>query len=172
MNEVKPSNIKKWAVLGIAPIAIGAIHYASATLQSQGNWAETIFLMVGMFGGFGLLLADAEWLHQYYFKGAEENTHDESMSPELITRSALFIMTLVPLTIYMLTSTGSALGMGLLLGILIGLSLEMFTLRLKPLEFKARFLTQIKRVYTGEEIEWIAIIFSGFTVVVSLLVVL
>jgi len=171
-NATKQNNLKKWLVPGIVPVALGVMHYVFAALQSQGNWVETAFLMIGMYGGFGLLLADVEWLCQYYFDETAKNATEPAAPPEYITRSALFILTLFPLTIFMLTSTGSALGMGLLMGILIGLSLEMFTLRRKPVEFQARFLSQVKRIFTPEEIEWVAMIFSGFTAVVSVLVIL
>lgn len=171
-NATRQNNLKKWLVLGIAPVVLGAIHHVFAALQSHGDWVETVFLIIGMYGGFGLLLADVEWLYQHYFEETAKNATKPVAPPEYITRSALFILTLLPLTIFMLTSTGSALGMGLLMGILIGLSLEMFALRRNPTEFQARFLSQVKRIFTPEEIEWVVMIFSGFTAVVSVLVIL
>lgn len=171
MNPFKERSVKRAAVLGIVPIAIGLMHYFFSVMQDQGSWVDTALLMLGVYGGFGLLLLDVEWLYQYYTQEPLEPP-EVQQPPEYITRSALFILTLIPLTIFMLTSTGSSVGMGMLMGILIGISLEMFALRRRQLEFQNRFLSQVKRVFNSEEIEWIALGVCTFTAIVSLLVVL
>lgn len=212
------NNFKKWLVVFLVPIVVGLLHYLSDVLRSQGNLVETGFLVLGMFGGFGLLLADIEWLYKYYIDPSTDKpegsggsggsvvgesevsqtlspplspppplqaphqpseqlsqqpaSQPQKKPPEYITRSILFILALFPLAIYMLTSTGSALGIGLLMGILIGLSIEMFFLRQQSAEFQARFLSQVKRAFTPEEIEWFALGFCGFTIIISILAII
>jgi hypothetical protein len=165
-NDItQQTKMKTWLVFGLIPVVFGLFQYGLALLQATPiNWMNIILLVVGMYGGFGLLTADAAWLHQYYAKPNSPTSY--------ITRSALFVLLLFPLTLFMLTSTGSSTGTGLLLGILIGLALEMFTLRLAPDEFKSRFLLQVKRNFSAEEIQWLAMIFCAFSVIVSLTILI
>lgn len=163
---------KRWIIVTSTPVVVGVLQYLVALAHGEVNWVGTALLLLGMYGGFGLLLADVEWLHQYYQQPTEVNPEQELLSPEYITRSAVFILTLIPLTIFMLTSTGSSMGMGMLLGILIGLSLEMFALRADQLQFQARFLSQVKRPFTTDEIEKMIVSFCTFSAIVTLLVII
>lgn len=169
---MKKSTMKQWVILMSTPLLIGSIQYLLAALDAQASWMATVLLVLGMYGGFGLLLADVEWLHQFYQEPSTQTPEHELFSPKYITRSALFMLTLFPLTIFILTSTGSSIGMGMLLGILLGLSLEMFSLRSNSVEFQAQFLSQVKRPFSAEEIEWIALLFCGFSILITLLVVI
>jgi hypothetical protein len=90
----------------------------------------------------------------------------------LVSRSALFLLAYIPLSVYLLTSSGSLFGMGLIVGIGLQLALEMFFLRATPDLFVARFLRQVRRDFSLSDIQRISIGFAAFVGVVTLITVL
>lgn len=122
-------------------------------------------IIIGGLIGLGMLVLDQQWLYRFYsddLAGTKTNTY-------LITRSIIFMLLYVPLLLYVLTSSGSLVGMGVMLGLGWGLSLELLRLRSHREQFHHRFLWQIKRLFTPEEIKWIVRMFVGLVAVSSLL---
>lgn len=114
---------------------------------------------VGIAIGVGLLWFDELFLRKWY--GDEQ----------LITRSPLFLLTYVPLALFVVTSTGSRIGMGLVLGMGVILAFEMWRRRRDPNAFQYRFGKHLAHVFTPTDIQrlWIgAILIVGVLTCLSL----
>lgn len=119
-----------------------ALLFVTATYFGKAvNYTDAFLFTIGLILGMALLEADENFLFKYY----------DPLEKRLATRSFLFILSLVPLGLFILTSTGSAIGVGLFLSIISGLSLEFFALRSNKAEFKNRFLSQLNREISSEE---------------------
>ncbi|NCQ66024.1 MAG: hypothetical protein COZ34_03110 [Candidatus Pacebacteria bacterium CG_4_10_14_3_um_filter_34_15] len=88
---------------------------------------------------------------------------------KLITRSVLFMFSLLPMGIFIVTSTGSEIGIGLFLGILTTLLIELIIYRNSIDLFHSRFLSQLKRKLSAQEIKYFVSIFSVLTLIFVLL---
>jgi len=111
--------------------------YASVGLLLGLNWSARILFVIGVVLGSLFLMADELFLFQYYFEKqipAEEQ--------QLITRSALFGVVLIPLALFVITSTGSRLGEGLIMGLILNLIVEMVEYRRPEAIFQERFLAE------------------------------
>ena len=129
------------------------------------SWVTLLWVLAGLYGGILLLWADEAIAYPKYQVMDGEHIG-------LVSRSTLFLLSFIPLAIFMLTSSGSLLGMGLILGIGLSLSLEMLTLRRNPTDFRVRFLQQLKREISHQEVQFVALGFSLFVGVLAVLVVL
>lgn len=94
----------------------------------------------------------------------------EDSRPELITRSLLFLLTLVPLGIFLLTSTGSVLGIGVYLGIIITLCVEIMSLYGDIDTLSARYLYQLNRKLRVSDLQIFMGCVLAWTVTISILV--
>ncbi|MBD3250629.1 MAG: hypothetical protein GF381_03615 [Candidatus Pacebacteria bacterium] len=108
-------------------------------------WSGYLIFCVGGLLGLGLLIAD----EHYFYKLYQEELSEEVRFCELISRSPLFWLSLVPLSIFVITSAGSFLVEGLVLGMMVGLVGEMWQLKNIPQLFIKRFLTGVKLEQTG-----------------------
>jgi hypothetical protein len=90
----------------------------------------------------------------------------------LVTRSALFMLVLIPLSIFVLTSSSSPLGVGLVLGLVLNLLLEMSACRHLPQVFKLRFLSDLKLEPTQALVSRVFWAGLGFFVILNLLVLI
>lgn len=104
---------------------------------SSGDGTSAVFFGVGSLLALILLVIDEQKLANLYA--------DQGVTGRVvITRSALFLMALIPLGLFVTTSSGSSLGKGMVMTLLLGVWFEMVTAR-KNLEFfNARFLSQLK----------------------------
>lgn len=175
----KPSNSQKTLVLyAIVPILVGLLKLILAGDYAFSGFLNSGVLVVGMYVGLALLALDVKWLYQYYLEENRGDGQDTGIAsqiqtyPKYITRSAIFILSLLPLSIFMITSTDGSFGKGFLAGILVGLAVEMFSLRQQKSKFQERFLSQVKREFGGDQVEWLAIIFTSFTLIIITLVVI
>lgn len=141
---------------------------SSAAAQPLFN---TALFAVGLVLGMILVWADARWLHQYYQEKKGELVEGGLPEQQLITRSLLFALALLPLSIYLITSTGSPTGVGMLLGILVSLTAEILLLRKDRQKLSERFLSQLSRPATAQDIDWYIRLFTVFTVIISILIV-
>ncbi len=118
--------------------------------------------------------ADASEAFQAQVPSAEHSTtaEPEHVHPShLITRSLLFVLSLVPLGIFLLTSTGSVLGIGLYLGILVSYSSELVSFYHSPQLIRDRFLYQLKKAPQANEMLWFMVGVVTWTVLFGVLVV-
>lgn len=175
----------KWAerilfIQLVFPLLYALIYYFFTAQDTINPLANTVLFAAGLYVGQFLLWADARWFYSYYNPPTETeattaNTEEMPATPDipqLITRSLLFILSLFPLSIYMITSTGSAMGVGVLLGILVGLAIEMIILRRDLLFFQQHFFYQLRRPATLKETDRFMYGYLAFTLVVSMLVLL
>jgi hypothetical protein len=99
------------------------------------NWVSRVLILGGVVGGVGILIADQWWGYRWY-----QSEFDTSF---LITRSSLFHLVYLPLGLFVITSTPSWLGRGLVLGLGLGLSYELFLLR--------NHLSQLRQRWWGKQ---------------------
>ena len=106
---------------------------------------ESLLFFVGSCLGVALLYLDEQYFSsRYAAEGVEHGV--------VITRSILFVLTLVPLGIFLLTSSGSALGFGLFMMILTGIFVEMVLIRKDTTRFHLRFLSQLKKPWNQQQV--------------------
>jgi hypothetical protein len=129
------------------PIVFGGLYYLFPAQDIQSRLIDSILFTVGAYGGVALLFLDSSFFAKKY---AEQGVTGNV----LITRSVVFVGTLVPLSIYMLTSTGSSVGIGLLFGILTVLVLEMLRLYKNTAAFNQRFLFQLREPFSQQQINY------------------
>lgn len=124
-------------------------------------------LGLGMYLGVALSWLDEHVFYSYY----RSDSPEQNQWPQLATRSLLFVLTLIPLGIFIVSSTGSELGVGVLLGFAIVILSEMNWLHRFVDEFHAHFLWQLKRRLNEQEIRQIFLAFGLATLIFSGLVV-
>lgn len=126
---------------------------------------STVFYVVGWYVGMAFLILDKNVLYKYYF----ESVHlQEDKFARLITRSLLFILAYFALTLFIVTSSGSGLGMGIVLGMGLILSLELWQSR-TYVEFFNHYFIQAKKSWNAREIDNLVKVFLAFYAVMTLL---
>lgn len=100
-------------------------------------WEYALWWGIGLVLGYMLLWGDEAIGYTWY----QESVADQSPSPtpQLITRSFLFLVALLPLSFFVITSTSNQIGWGVVLALSSGLTVELLWWRRWPEEFKARF---------------------------------
>ena len=88
----------------VALLASAAYYFFVARLGSS-VWLEATLFSIGSLLGLALLVLDQKVFAARY---AEQGVQKKIV----MTRSLLFVMALIPLGIFLLTSSGSAMGMG------------------------------------------------------------
>ena len=142
-------------------ISYASLFFLATYFGKAVNYTDSIFFAVGLILGMGLLELDELLLYKYY----------DPQEKKLATRSLLFLLSLLPLGVFMLTSTGSAIGVGMFLSIISGLSLDLFTYRKDINGFQHRFLYQLKRKITHDEHKIFTMVFISLTVLYAFLVI-
>ncbi len=136
-------------------------------LVVQPVWRYLLFV-AGFILGLVLMVLDEASLAKFYQEPERTNSEfdqESNQSPYLVSRSTLFLIALVPLALFVVTSTGSALGSGLVLGLLLSLIIEMAFFRQLPQLFNQRFLTQLKTEFNQQQINqlfWFMLVFFIF----------
>lgn len=110
---------------------------------------EIILFAIGSCIAIFLLIGDKYLFSTYY--------NEEQTSSYVITRSTIFILLYIPLSLFVITSSGSEIGLGIILTIGTNLLLEMVELRNNPPLFQQTFLSQLKKTYTAQDITKIVI---------------
>ncbi len=130
-----------------------------------GNWWAPLFLLAGFIAGWLALWLDQHVLYRYYNPAAEA-------TPYLISRSLLFLLILLPLSIFVVSSTGSSIGQGFVLALLSGLWLEMMKLRSDTSKFNQRFGQKAKKPFTDKEVRFMTRGVLAFLVLIIVIVLL
>jgi hypothetical protein len=128
-------------------IGLAVLFYLSVFFGKPAGRFDVFLFPIGLFLGMIFLEVDERYAFKFY-------QLVDSTQKRLVTRSLLFLMSLFPLGIFLMTSTGSATGVGLFLGIIAILSLEMSELRNNPEAFHERFMYQLRRKLNPEELKW------------------
>lgn len=145
------------------PLFFLGLFFLSSLIKGDINYFDLIFFTIGTALGTILMDLDEVIFYKYYL---EENETEI----KLITRSLLFMLSLIPLGIFLVTSTGSEIGIGLFLGIIATLSIELINYRNRADLFHLRFLSQLKRKLSEQEIKYFISIFSVLTLIFVLLI--
>jgi hypothetical protein len=129
-----------------------------------------IFFVVGVLCGVGFLLADELYLRRWYQEG--DSKTKSSQIKFLVSRSPLFLLSLIPLTLFVFTSSGSSWASGVVGGMALYLLLEMTELRRDPTAFDKRFLPTIKGQVSPQHIQFILLGGWTFFALIHLLVMI
>jgi hypothetical protein len=127
--------------------------------------AQFGLFVLGVYGGAILMWLDQVVLHKYYAAAVDI----VPTAPHLITRSPMFIAVYVPLALFVITSSGSALGIGLIQGIGLQMSYELIKYSRDPAAFSRHFYQAFHKV-TLQESLLITWVFVGIFAALSLLV--
>ncbi|MEX0895610.1 MAG: hypothetical protein WDZ94_01565 [Patescibacteria group bacterium] len=142
------------------PLAFAAAYLFLRVIPSDGSYWQVIWLVLGFYLGFLLLWIDEKFLYSRY-------NNLQTLPKELITRSVLFALAYVVLLIFVVTSTGSPIGVGMVLGVGTQLSIEHFLARKNPEYFQKKFLFQMKRQLQPIEIARMMLLFAGVVVLMA-----
>jgi hypothetical protein len=126
---------------------------------------HVVWFAVGVVSGVGFLVGDERVFYRWYRDPATPTEHF------LVSRSPLFLLSLIPLTIFVVTSAGSFWASGMMGSILLYLLLEMTELRRELEVFDQRFLRGIKGQVSGQVVGWILLSGWLFFVLVQLLMI-
>jgi len=121
------------------------------------TWQMLLAFVIGLYVGLVIMLADEKWLYKYY-------VNDNSRQIKLITRSVVFLLTLIPLSLFVVTSTNGVLGWGVILGIWMTILVEMWSLRNSQKQFHKWFLFDLKKKLSADEINYIVLGATGLYV--------
>ncbi len=126
------------------------------------------FYLLGWYAGMALLILDKNQLYRYYY----ESVHlDNDKFARLITRSLLFILAYLALSIFIITSSGSSLGMGIISGIGLILCFELWQSK-TYVEFFNQYFIQAKKQWNKNEIDRFVKFFLVFYSVITFLSVI
>lgn len=138
--------------------------YVGVCLLLIGSLWGGIWFAVGALCGVGLLVGDELYLHRYY--------QEKESNGFLVSRSPLFLISLVPLSIAVLFSFGSIWANGLIGAMMLFILLEMLELRRFPDLFQKRFLQGVKAEAPKAVADSIILSATIFFLVIHLLAIL
>lgn len=145
-------------------IVYSGLFFLSTFLGKIGTgFYDVALFSLGVGLGIGILFLDESYFYRFY---VEKKTTSKKY---LVTRSLIFMLTLIPLGLFLMTSTGSALGVGMFLGIVSGLSIELLQYRSSADLFKDRFLSQLKKNVHQSEIDKGTIVFVSLSILYGVL---
>ncbi len=132
-------------------------------------WQTYWLFILGGLLGLILLVSDELSLNNFY-NDTSANLSSKTVTPFLATRSILFLIALVPLSIFIVTSTGSLIGSGLIMGLILGLTVEVWQLHQQTVLFNQRFLTQMKLKLNEQQIMILLTGMCAYFVLLNLLI--
>lgn len=125
------------------------------------SWSQILLFIFSYGLGLFLMLGDEKYLQKIYLDELEEKI--------LITRSPLFILILPFLSIFVLTSTGSVAGIGLIMALNLVIFIEIWQLSTKEELFNQNFLQNTKKRVNLSEIRIIQIVSSVYFLLILFL---
>lgn len=159
-------------------------------VQSFEGIQPYIVFVIGLFIGFSLLLVDrilhvifiapetefsqialTAWKKRQYGSLITLFTSARESQERLTTRSAVFMLCYCALAVYVLTSTTSVLGVGVVLGLGLHFCVDFWMYRSDPAAFQRHFLWQIQWQFQPIEITTVAVSFTAFLLFLCLLFV-
>lgn len=123
-----------------------------------------IWFAVGVVSGVGLLILDETTGYRWYQEKGEPAF--------LVSRSPLFLLSLIPLSVIVLTSFGNVWASGFIGGMTLFLLLEMIELRHSPEAFQTRFLRKVKTKISLRSINMLLLGALIFFLLIHLLAIL
>jgi hypothetical protein len=114
-------------------------------------------------------LVREKWKHRNYLGALKEVYRRRNEQQKLLGRSVVFIAVYIVTAIFFLTSTGSHIGQGIILGMGLHYLFDFVRYVRHPDLFHQHFLWQVKRRFTEKEVEVVVV---GFLFFFSLLTIL
>ncbi len=151
---------KLWLFQYLTPILFAVVFYVARVMPNDQSYWQILLFVSGTYLGNLLLWLDGAFLYPRY---NELQTYPQ----KLITRSVLFVIAFTAAALFILTSSGSSLGAGIVIGIGISLVGEMIVYLRQPQLFQQRFLFQLKRQPSTTELMGYVIAFGAVLVGLS-----
>lgn len=136
--------------------------------EAWSNWLTLIGFTLAYLFGVVLLFLDEQFLYKFYQEKIDSTNNDSTHFYDLASRNFIFLLALPLLSIFVLTSSGSILGIALVMAINSYLLVEMWQLKDEFLLFKDRFLAMSKIQTTPKmvrQICYIALLYFIFLVI-------
>ncbi len=146
----------------LVPLVYTLLYYFLWVLTGKATLFSTVFFLAGFYLGNLLLWADGKFLYSYYNELQTE-------PKQLITRSIVFLLVYIVLALFVITSSGNAIGIGMIFGIGLTLLAELYVSAADPVSFNHKFLFQLTRPFDHTEIERLVLIFAVALLGISLL---
>lgn len=153
---------KLWLFQYLMPVLFSILFYVTIVMPNDGSYWEVVLFVLGSYLGNVVLWMDGALLYPRY---NELQTYPQ----KLITRSILFVLAFSGAALFILTSSGSSLGAGIVIGLGVSLLGEMVVYLRHPTLFQQRFLFQLRRQPSGAELRLYVLIFSVWLVLLSTL---
>lgn len=148
-------------------LAIGGVYFFLSLILSFDKlgslWYQIPLLIIGM--AFGLMLEKVDRLYLHHLYRSNE-------TDGLVTQSLLFLGLFIPLSFFVVTSTGSILGGGLIVGFLASTTASFFALRSDKATLEKTFFYQLQRSLTETEIQLLSVLILFWNVSIWLLALL
>lgn len=108
----------------------------------------------------------------YYLVGIAVGTGVLLLDRPRYLRSPLVLITLIPLSIFVVSSTGNTIGQGLVMALLMGILIEMLWVFRDTAYFNQQFAAGAKQPLTQREIKWCVAVWAGVTALVMAITIL
>ena len=145
----------------LTPLVYAVLLYFIHIMPTDGQFGTVLLFLIGFYIGNMIMWLDGAVIYPYYNQLRTE-------PKQLMTHSVVFGLAYIPVSLFLHTSSGSVLGSGLVFAIGLTIASELFAFRLDDQSFQHRFLFQLKRQLSAQEITrvvWSAIGFMLFTTV-------
>lgn len=142
------------------PLLLSVIFWCLAVIFGQ--WSiQYVFLALGLFLGSGV----------FYFENLNLQFGSWVSWAELKKnlQSLIFLIILLPVSLFILTSTGSLLGVGLIIGLNTSLCWRLLALKEDRGQLVAQFFSQLKRDPTEKEVSFLVWFWLVWTVILWLI---
>ena len=117
-------------------------------------WTAWLWLILGILLGLAIVYGDEHYSFRLYL--------DPRSSPQtrmgLVTRSLLFLLVFGPLALFVVTSSGSLIGQGMVTAMAVVYATELWQWRRDEAGFARKFLWQTKAVFDQRERNFSAVI--------------
>lgn len=135
------------------PVFFAILFYIARVMPNDQSYWQVVLFVIGSYFGNLLLWIDGAILYPRY-------NELQTFPQKLITRSILFVLAFTGAALFILTSSGSSLGAGIVIGLGISLVGEMVFYLRKPQLFQQRFLYQLRRQPSFAELKGYVIAFA------------
>ena len=143
----------------LIPVLYAALFYFIQVEPNDRSYFQVLILLAGFYLGNIFLWSDGQFLYRYY-------NELQTLPRQLLTRSLVFLIAYAGLSIFMITSSGNLIGIGMILGIGTTLAIELWQ-DMSQLElFQKKYLFQLKRNFSLLEAQRLVYAFSVFVAVV------
>lgn len=162
--------MKQGITLWLPKVIIAVTFFGLALLVGRDavadNWQMFGLLAVGLLIGLFVPFFDRQWLSKYYRHDQKTPDDPDPLSSDtaktevdnltFVTRTTFFLLILVPFSLFIVTSTGSPLGVGLTIGLVIDVVVDMVRMVSQKKEFIKTFLQQFQRSFSESEVMMVA----------------